>query len=216
MKKTPHRILLIDDHPIVRQGLRQLLQTQPYLEICGEASSWGEAMDAVASLTPDLVILDITLGKRMGLELIKELLSIHPSLRILVLSMHDETVYAERALRAGAHGYVMKGEASESVLTALQRVLAGQIFVNAQLEPQLLKSLLQTPKPGTESRSLTNREFEVLSLIGQGLSSENIAERLFLSIKTIESHRSNLRNKLGLGPGDRLVEAAIRHTQNAP
>jgi DNA-binding NarL/FixJ family response regulator len=167
----------------------------------------------VARLSPDAAILDITLGKRMGLELIKELLSLEPSLRILVLSMHDESVYAERALRAGAHGYVMKGEASEDVITGLNRILAGQIYVSPRLEPDMLKRLLQSPKSGTESGGLTNRELEILNLIGQGLSSETIAERLYLSIKTIESHRSNLRNKLGLAPGERLVEAAIRFTQ---
>lgn len=213
MNASPKRILLVDDHPIVRQGLRQLIQTQAHLSVCAEAAAWGEAIDAVARLSPDLAILDITLGKRMGLELIKELLSLEPSLRILVLSMHDESVYAERALRAGAHGYVMKGEASESVITALNRVLAGQIYINPRLEPEMLKRLLQSPKPGSESHGLTNRELEILNLIGQGLSSEAIAERLFLSIKTIESHRSNLRNKLGLAPGERLVEAAIRFTQ---
>lgn len=214
MKSSQKRILLVDDHPIVRQGLRQLLQTQPTLAVCAEAAAWGEAIDAVARLSPDAVILDITLGKRMGLELIKELLSLEPSLRILVLSMHDESVYAERALRAGAHGYVMKGEASEEVITALNRVLGGQLYVSPRVEPDLLKRLIQSPKPGSESSSLTNRELEVLNLIGQGLSSEAIAERLFLSIKTIESHRSNLRNKLGLAPGERLVEAAIRYTHS--
>jgi DNA-binding NarL/FixJ family response regulator len=215
MKSTPKRILLIEDHPIVRQGLSQLIHTQKNLSVCGEASSWGEAIEAVAKLTPDLAILDITLGKRMGLELTRELLCLHPSLRILVLSMHDETAYAERALRAGAHGYVMKGQASEEVVTAINRVLAGHIHVNPAIEPELLKRLLQGPGTGSESGVLTNRELEVLTLIGQGLSSEAIASRLFLSVKTIEAHRGSLRAKLHLAPGERLVEAAIRFTQNS-
>lgn len=215
MPNTPKRILLVDDHPIVRQGLRQLLQTRPEFEICAEVASWGEAIEATARLSPEVAILDISLGKRMGLDLIKELLCLVPALRILILSMHDESVYAERALRAGAHGYIMKGDASENVLAALQRIVTGGIYVNPRLEPALLKSLLQTPVSVSESRTLTNRELEVLSLIGEGLSTEAIAERLFLSIKTIESHRSNLRTKLGLGPGERLVEAAIRYTRSS-
>lgn len=190
----------------------ELIASDSRFEICGEASSWSEAMSAVVPSSPDAVILDISLGERMGLDLIGEMLSLVPSLRILVLSMHDEMVFAERALRAGAHGYVMKVAASQKVLEALQCVLSGGIYVSESLQAKILGRLLHSREPQRPSgfESLSNRELEILTLIGQGLSTDGIAERLHLSAKTIEVHRSRIRMKLNLGPEDRLVEVAIR------
>ncbi len=216
MNALRHRILLVDDHPIVRQGVSRLVASEQRFEVCGEASNWGEALDAVSSCTPDAVVLDISLGKRMGLELIREMVAIAPRLRVLILSMHDEMVYAERAMRAGAHGYVMKTDAAQNVLEALDRILSGGVYLGARVAGLLLERVLHPSKgpsrPGVES--LTNRELEVLSLIGTGLSSDSIAARLSLSVKTIEAHRGNIRSKMGLEAGDSLLELAIRYTRD--
>lgn len=185
--------------------------------VCGEAASWGEAIEATSAQLPDAVILDISLGRRIGLDLIRELLALCPRLRVLVLSMHDEVIYAERSLRAGAHGYVMKSDATHKVLSALDHILAGGIF----LAPRVSGALSQQTTPASPSpyglptlSSLTNRELEVLSLIGKGLSSETIATTLNLSIKTVETHRGNIRTKFRLESGERLLEIAIRYANN--
>jgi DNA-binding NarL/FixJ family response regulator len=213
MSERKVRVLVVDDHPIVREGIRLLLSSKPSFEVCAEAEDWGGAMNEAARCQPDAVVLDISLGKRMGLDLIRELLSLMPKLRVLVLSMHDEMIYAERSLRAGAHGYVMKSDATRNVIKALERIMAGGMYVGERLEGVLLQRMVQgsgqVVRQGCEV--LSNRELEVLSLIGTGLSTEAIAERLNLSIKTIEAHRSNIRSKLGLNPGERLLEVAIRH-----
>ena len=186
-------------------------------EVCGEASSWAEAIESTATHRPDAVILDISLGKRIGLDLIRELLALCPRLRVLVLSMHDEIISAERSLRAGAHGYVMKSDATHKVLTALDHILAGGIFlaprVSGALSPEVLpKSAVGFSSPALAS--LSNRELEVLSLIGKGLSSDAIATTLNLSVKTVESHRGNIRTKFRLESGERLLEIAIRYTSS--
>ncbi|NBV85020.1 MAG: DNA-binding response regulator [Verrucomicrobia bacterium] len=216
MPAQKRKILVIDDHPIVRQGVSRLIAEENHFLVCGEASTWGEAMDLLAATRPDAVVLDISLGKRMGLDLIREMTALVPELRILVLSMHDEMVYAERSLRAGAHGYLMKSDATHKIPAALDHILAGGVYVSHRLTGLLLGRSMQStdggPRPGVQS--LTNRELEVLSLVGQGLSSEAIATRLFLSLKTIEAHRSNIRNKLGLETGERLLEVAIRYTRD--
>jgi DNA-binding NarL/FixJ family response regulator len=216
---TTHKskIVVVDDHPIVRQGVARLISEEERFEVCGEASNWGEAVDLVSAKRPDAMILDISLGKRMGLELILELTTLVPRLRVLVLSMHDEMVYAERSLRAGAHGYIMKSDAAQKILEALDHILSGGIYVSQRLTGLLVnrETRVTKTKTGTNLQSLTNRELEVLSLIGSGLSSEAIATRLCLSLKTIEAHRGNIRSKLGLETGDRLLEVAIRYTRDA-
>ena len=213
-----HQILVVDDHPIVRQGVIRLISEEARFHVCGEAANWGEALDQVSTTNPAAVVLDISLGKRMGLDLIREMTAIVPSLRILILSMHDEMVYAERSLRAGAHGYIMKSDAAQKIVVALDRILSGGIYVSQRLTGLLLErptaAAGNRPRPGVQS--LTNRELEVLALIGTGLSSEAIAGRLFLSLKTVEAHRGNIRNKLGLETGERLLEVAIRYTQELP
>jgi DNA-binding NarL/FixJ family response regulator len=208
-------VLVVDDHPIVRQGVHRLIAGEERFDVCGEASSWGDAIEATATHLPDAVILDISLGKRIGLDLIRELLALHPRLRVLVLSMHDEVIYAERSLRAGAHGYVMKSDATHKVLTALDHILAGGIFlsprVSGALSPQAPAAPV-VPFAPLAIASLSNRELEVLSLIAKGLSSETIAATLSLSVKTVEAHRGNIRTKFRLESGDRLLEIAIRYT----
>jgi len=216
MNALRYRILLVDDHPIVRQGIRLLLAGEQRFEVCAEASNWQEALDAVAACTPDAVVLDISLRERMGLLLIQEMVAIVPHLRVLILSMHDELVYAERAIVAGAHGYVMKTDAAQNVLEALDRVLAGGIYLGTRVAGLLLGRALHPSKGAARSgiESLTNRELEVLSLIGTGLSSDSIATRLSLSVKTIEAHRGNIRCKLGLETGESLLELALRYTRD--
>lgn len=192
--------------------MAELIGSDPRFSVCGEAASWAEAMSGLVPSAPDAVILDISLGDRMGLDLVGEMLCLLPELRILVLSMHDETVFAERAMRAGAHGYVMKVAASQKVLEALSCVLSGRVYLSEGLHSKVLGRLLQ-PRESRRAHGfdgLTNREVEILNLIGQGLSTEMIAERLHLSAKTIEVHRSRIRAKLQLAPEDRLVEVAIR------
>ncbi|MBJ7392591.1 MAG: response regulator transcription factor [Chthoniobacterales bacterium] len=217
MRPPTHSVLVVDDHPIVRQGVHRLIAGEERFKVCGEASSWSEAIEATATHRPDAVILDISLGKRIGLDLVRELLALCPQLRVLVLSMHDEIIYAERSLRAGAHGYVMKSDATHRVLTALDHILAGGIF----LAPRVSGALSPQSPPASAAQfslpalsSLTNRELEVLSLIGKGLSSEAIATALNLSIKTVETHRGNIRTKFRLESGDRLLEIAIRYTSH--
>jgi DNA-binding NarL/FixJ family response regulator len=215
MAEQKHQILVVDDHPIVRDGVARLVAGDARFAVCGEASSWSEAIECAAAKNPAAVVLDISLGNRIGLDLIREFKAIAPRMRVLILSMHDEMVYAERSLRAGAHGYVMKTDAVEKVLEALEVVLGGRMYVSSRLSGLLLEKALHPQ--GSNARlgvgSLTNRELEVLSLIGKGLSSDAVADRLSLSLKTVEAHRGNIRAKLGLASKERLVEVAIRYTR---
>ncbi len=207
--------MVVDDHPIVRQGVHRLVAAEERFEVCAEASSWGEAIAAAAAHLPDAVILDISLGKRIGLDLIRELLALRPQLRVLVLSMHEEIIYAERSLRAGAHGYVMKSDATHKVVAALDHILAGGIFLAPRVSGALSEQTSSTAELQHTSpalASLSNRELEVLSLIGKGLSTETIASTLNLSVKTVEAHRGNIRMKFRLESGERLLEIAIRYT----
>ncbi len=194
-----------------------LVAGESRFEVCGEAASWGEAIELTSTHLPDAVILDISLGKRLGLDLIRELVGIQPRLRVLVLSMHEEMVYAERSLRAGAHGYVMKTDATHRVIDALDHILSGGVFltqrVSGSFHPEKPASPMAHP-PAVALASLTNRELEVLSLIGKGLSSEAIASNLNLSVKTVETHRGNIRTKLRMESGERLLEVAIRYTNS--
>ena len=211
-----HDILLVDDHPIVRQGLRQLIASSRDFQVCAEAHDWGTALEATANHSPKVIILDISLEKRMALGLIRDLLAVSPSSKVLILSMHDELIYAERAIKSGANGYVMKANATGSVLEALQAVIDGEIYLSKKMKDLMLRKQLA---PASTSRSpeipdLTNREVEILKLIAQGLGTQEISERMCLSSKTVEVHRGNIRAKLKLAKGDRLVEAAIRHTRD--
>jgi DNA-binding NarL/FixJ family response regulator len=211
-----HHILLVDDHPIVRQGLRQLIAFNPDLHVCAEASDWGAAIEATASHTPKVIILDISLEKRMTLDLIRELLAVSSGSKVLILSMHDELIYAERAIKSGASGYVMKANAAESVMEAIQTVIDDGIYLSAKMKTFMLRKQLApiSTSQSDEIPELTNREVEILKLIAQGLGTNKISERLCLSPKTVEVHRGNIRSKLKLAKNDRLVEIAIRYTRD--
>ncbi len=207
------RILLVDDHPIVRHGLTQLINTEADLEVCGEASDVVEAIQAVAELKPDLVLVDISLRDSNGLELIKQLRSKGNELPLLVLSMHDESLYAERALRAGANGYVMKEQADETVIEAIRKILAGDLYVSKKVSVQMLRQFIGGPKSAAQSSGverLIDRELEIFERIGKGQSTHEIAEKLSLSGKTVEAHRAHIKKKLQLENATQLVHQAIR------
>ena len=221
------RVLLVDDHPILRQGLANVLNTQPHLCVCGEAQGRSDAITAAERLRPDLALVDLSLRSGDGIELIKDLRVRLPSLLVLVLSMHDETIYAERVLRAGARGYVMKQEKFERLLLAIGRVLAGAIYVSDQVAAHAVQRLAVGGTGGGENAEetinsyvgrLTDRELQVFRLIGQGLGTRLIAENLHLSRKTIDSHREHIKAKLGLRDGSELIQRAIqwaRHSSDA-
>ncbi|MGI8437227.1 MAG: response regulator [Chthoniobacterales bacterium] len=205
------QVLLVDDHAVVREGLAQLLEGEPDLAVCGEAASAEQALDVAAKARPDLAIVDISLGGANGLELIKNLKALQPALHILVLSMHDESHFAERALRAGANGYVMKREARTQIMDAVRAVSAGQLFVSERIRAGMLHQYLHGPRKGESSpiSRLSDRELEVLTLLGRGSSSKEIAARLHLSQKTVDSHRTHLKEKLNLGGASELVRFAF-------
>ncbi len=193
------RILIVDDHPVFRFGLGQLLGSEDDLEVCGEALDGASALEAVQRLAPDLVIVDLSLPGISGVEVIKRLKSLHPDLRILVVSMHDEALFAERSLRAGAGGYVMKDAPPEVLLGALRRVLRGEVAVSEAIANKMLTLLVHGGDRGRESSlsCLSDRELEVYELIGRGMRTREIAERLQISIKTVEAHQASIKNKLG-------------------
>ena len=212
---TRKRVLIVDDHPVLRRGVVEMLAQEPDLTVCGEASDVHEALQAVEELKPDLVLVDITLKNSNGLELLKDLRTRWPNLPALVLSMHDETLYAERALRAGARGYVAKGEPPARVMQAVRQVLNGEVYVSERLASKLLYRLVNgQPGSGRFSvEALSDREFEVFRFIGEGRSTRDIAERLHLSVKTIESHRENIKRKLKLKNASELLQHAIQWVQ---
>jgi DNA-binding NarL/FixJ family response regulator len=206
------RVLIVDDHPLVRTGLAQLIGDASGLEVCGEAATVDDALREVAAKRPDLALIDISLAGGNGLRLIGRIRDVCPQTRMLVVSMHDETTFAERALRAGAMGYVEKREASTRVIEAIRRVLAGRIYVSKALrERPGGKDLGGTgPDALPAIESLTNRELEVFELIGRGLSAREIAARLSRSVKTVETHREHIKHKLDLHSGSELTAHAIR------
>lgn len=209
------KILLVDDHPIVRQGLAELIEQEDDLVICGEAQSGFEALQAIATAKPDLAMVDISLQGTNGLELIKQIKAGHSDVPVLVLSMHDETLYAERALRAGARGYVMKEEATARLITAIRRVLSGEIYLSERMSARLLSRFVDggPQTGGSAMERLSDRELEVFELIGRGLSTRRIAEELHLSIKTIESHREHIKEKLKLESSQELMRHAMQWVQ---
>lgn len=215
---TKKRILIVDDHPFMRSGLAQLIDKQPDLQVCGEAGNPTEAARELERAKPDLVLTDMTMPGRSGLEFIKDLVAQHPSLLILVVSMHDELIYAERALRAGARGYMMKEAGGENLLTAIRRILSGEIYVSPRMSSRILENVSGRKPRGSESpiEKLTDREFEVFRLIGQGKNTRDIAAQLNLSPKTVDVHRSHIREKLQLSDATALVRHAVRwvETQN--
>jgi len=208
---SKRKIIIVDDHPIVRQGLAQLINQESDLEVCGQAEDAHEALQIIDELDPDLVIVDISLKDTSGMELIKDLKVQFPQMPVLTLSMHDEAVYGERALRAGARGYIMKQEATENVVTAIRRVLAGDVYVSAGMAAQMVSKLVGgTKRAGTPVDVLSDRELEVFRMIGEGFSTREMAEKLHLSIKTIETYRAHIKDKLGLQDASELLRTAIQ------
>lgn len=206
------RLLILDDHPMMREGLAQLINHEPDLIVCGEAGTGAECVEMVGKLKPDLLLADISLPDKSGIEVIKDTLALHPEVPVLVISMHDETLYAERILRAGARGYVMKQEGGQKLMAAIRRVLAGQIYVSEKISEKILKSFSGRPDstPQRSMENLSDREFEVLQLLGDGKGTSEIARQLHLSTKTVEAHRANLKRKLNLKTGPELVRYAVR------
>lgn len=214
-KKTAtktQKIVLVDDHPIVRQGLVNLINQEPDLEVCGEADDAYQAIKVIADRNPDLAIIDISLEEVSGIELIKDIKVRYPSLITLALSMHDEFLYAERALRAGAKGYVMKHEATEKVVQAIRKVLGGDLFVSEKMAAKLVNKFVgrQTQSGISAIETLSDRELEVFTLIGRGYGTRQIADQLHLSIKTIETYRAHIKEKLNLASGPELLRHAIQ------
>lgn len=210
------RVVLVDDHPIVVQGLKQLLEQEDTLEVCGSAVGAAEAMQVVASTRPDVVITDLSLAQGSGLELVKDIRSRFPSIPVLVLSVRDETIYAERSLRAGARGYVMKDEAGEKIRDAIFRVLNGGIYLSDAMQREILQKVVEAPTPGGASPAdcLSDRELCVFEMIGQGLGAGDIASRLHLSPKTIETYRAKIKEKLRLADATELRRRAIQWVQS--
>jgi DNA-binding NarL/FixJ family response regulator len=206
------RIFIVDDHPVFREGLSKVIGQEPDLEVCGEADTAAEAFSKIDALGPDLVMTDIGLPGKGGLELIQDIHAINPALPVVVVSMHEEKMYAERVLRAGGRGYVMKQAGPAKMLQAIRTVLSGRIAVSEAISAGILDNLSRPPAKdgGPVMGKLSNREFEILRLIGQGRDSHNIAEALHLSIKTVDTHRGNIRIKLGLKNSTELIHYAVR------
>ena len=206
------KILIIDDHPIVRQGLARLIEHENDLEVCGQADDAPAAMRAIKKLNPDIAIVDITLKETNGMELIKDIKVQYPNLPILTLSMHEESLYAERALRAGAKGYIMKQQATDNVIDAIRRVLNGQVYISDEMAAKMVRKLVNgRPDAGASPLdSLSDRELEVFLLIGKGHGTRQISEKLHLSIKTIETYRSHIKEKLNLVDASELLQYSIQ------
>ncbi len=209
------RVFLVDDHPMMRDGMSRLIDSEPGLVCCGGAKTAEEALSEIPQCAPDLVITDITLPNRSGLDLIKDLIAMNPRMLVFVYSMHDEMFYAERALRAGARGYLMKEAGSEKMLEAIRNVLAGEISVSPKISAKILSIFSGASSTGASSEveKLTDREFDVFQLIGQGKSTKEIAHLLHLSHKTVAVHRGNIKDKLGLTSATELTHQAIRWTE---
>jgi len=216
--KTERRkatVFLVDDHPMVREHLTALLQAEPDLAVCGDAADAPTALSLIARQQPDLVILDLSLRHSNGLELVKSLKDLRPQLPVLVLSMHDEMLYAERSLRAGALGYITKEEATVNILSAVRRVLAGQVYLSERMAGRMMKKMVGGTAEGVASplELLTDRELEVFQMLGRGLGTRRIAEELRLGIKTVESYRARIKEKLQLTDGNQLLQHAIQWVQ---
>jgi DNA-binding NarL/FixJ family response regulator len=208
-KKT---VFIVDDHPLLRQGLALLINQQHDLEVCGEAEEAQTAMQAISPKKPDILIVDISLNGPDGLDLLKNIRASYPDLPVLILSMHDEAIYAERALRARANGYIMKHEATEKVLVAIRRILNGEVYLSDRMANKMLQQYIGGSPAAIQSRIsvLSDRELEVFCLIGEGRSTREIAEELHLSIKTVETYQAHIKGKLSLHSGRELIQHAIQ------
>jgi DNA-binding NarL/FixJ family response regulator len=210
------KVFLVDDHPLVREHLTALIQREADLEVCGEAADAPTALELISRQSPDLVILDISLKQSNGLELIKDLKQRWPKLSVLVLSMHDEMLYAERSLRAGALGYITKEEATVNVLSAVRKVLGGEVYLSERMAGRVMKRMVSGAKDelGSPLEVLTDRELAVFQMLGRGMGTRQIAEELRLGIKTVESYRARIKEKLQLQDGNQLLQHAIQWVQS--
>jgi len=217
---APARVLIVDDHPILRHGLMQLVQREPDLQPCAEAGSIEDALDVLSREPIDLVIVDLSLNDRSGMDLLRTARARFPQVRCLVLSMHDERLHAERAIRAGARGYVMKQEATKKIVSALRCVRDGRIYVSDAIASQLLERLAAAPSPAAAPASpwgsLSEQELEVLRLIGLGHKTGDIARALHRSVHTVEAHRASIKRKLGLKNAGELARAAFGASEEPP
>jgi DNA-binding NarL/FixJ family response regulator len=206
------KIFLVDDHALVRKGLTAMINAEDDMQVIGEGEDCATATSAILKLKPDLVIVDISLKGNSGIELIKNIRAVEPDIQVLVLSMHDESVYALRVLRAGARAYVMKQDVATTVLDAVRRIRKGQLYVSDNVASQMLNRYAQGETPGADSpvAALSDRELEVVNLIGAGVSTREIAERLRVSIKTVETHRGHIKQKLNLRTSSQLVQFCVR------
>jgi DNA-binding NarL/FixJ family response regulator len=207
------KVIIVDDHPVVRQGLKLIIEGEADLSVIGETGNANEAIGLIGKLKPDLVLVDLKLeGNTNGLDLIKSLKLRYPSIPALVVSMHDDFFYAERAIAAGAKGYVMKSEAENHIISAIRDVLSGKLYLRNEISLNIVSKVLGNSSKKIDSPidRLTGREFEVLQLLGSGLGTQKIAKKLNLSVNTVETHRRNIKNKLNLNDSDELVQYAIR------
>lgn len=211
VKDKKVKIVIIDDHPIVRQGLAQLINQEDDMVLAGEAGDATEAMQTIKKVQPALAIVDISLKGTSGIELTKNILADHPDILILIISMYDEALYMERVLRAGAKGYLMKQEATNYVITAIRKVLSGDIYISNKMHDSMIHKFAagSAPVPGSSFECLSDRELEVLQLIGQGYATREIAKELHVSIKTVESHYAHIKIKLNLKNSNELIQYAV-------
>ena len=215
------RVLLVDDHAVLRQGMAAMINEEPDLMVCGEADGVRDAIQTAEAANPDVVLVDLSIRDGDGLELLRELKHRFPRVLSLVLSMYDESVYAERALRAGARGYIMKAEAAKSLMTGIRRILNGEVYLSPQMAQRLSQNdagrksenVDHVPPAPTLLRRLSDRELQVLRCIGRGWSTREVAEELFISIKTVEAHREHIKEKLDLASSGELLRFAIEHTR---
>lgn len=210
------RIFIVDDHTFMRHGLSKFLSSQPELIVCGEADNALDALTMIGKLKPDIVLTDIVLPGKSGLELTKDIRTTYPNVIVLVLSLHEESYYAERVLHAGARGYIIKRDGDTELLTAIRRVLAGQIFVSESIAGQILQIFSNGRTSATDSpvQGMTDRELQVFELIGQARTTRNIGEILHISVKTAEAHRSNIKAKLNISGGNELIRLAVRWVES--
>jgi DNA-binding NarL/FixJ family response regulator len=209
------RLLIVDDHPMTRDGLKHLIDREPDLQVAWQAENGAQALERVMAEEPDLALVDITLPDKSGIDLIKDLKAVRPNLSVLVISMHDESLYAERALRAGARGYITKQEGGAKLMQAIRQVLAGQIYVDGKTAARIVE-IFSGQRSTTHERSpvalLSDREFEIFQLIGEGLASKEIGVRMNISAKTVEAHRLNIKSKLSLNTAAELIAFSARWT----
>jgi DNA-binding NarL/FixJ family response regulator len=216
MSEKKERVVIVDDHPLFRERLSELINHEPDMEVCGEAEDARRAIELIRNTSPDLAIVDITLKESSGLELIKNIRELPTAVPVLVLSMHDESLYAERALRAGAAGYITKHESAENVLLAVRRVLAGEVYLSGTLTSAFLKGLTSGLKSTSQPLDrLTDRELEILELIGRGRATRQIAETLRLGVATVDTYRARIKEKMNFRSGTELQHFAIRWVRDS-